>query len=326
MDCLQRSRRQAFGLLLTAAFALAVGAPAQAQDAWPNRSVRMVVPFAAGGATDVVARALGKDLSELWGQPVVVDNRVGAGGSIGAEVVAKSPADGYTLLLASGALTINPHLYAKLPFDTQKDFIPVTNVASGPQLLVVHPGVQAKSVKDLIALAKAKPGTVNFGSAGIGSQTHLAAENFVDAAGINATHVPYKGEGPALADLIAGQIQFVVANIAAAVPHVNNGTIRALAVTSLTRSPLLPDVPTVAESGLAGFENSGWFGLLVPAGTPQSVVNKIHADTVKVLERREMKERLSVQGMVPVGNTPAAFANAMQDESKRWAEVVKAVD
>ncbi len=283
----------------------------------------MVVPFAAGGATDVVARALGKDLSELWGQPVVVDNRVGAGGSIGAEVVAKSPADGYTLLLASGALTINPHLYAKLPFDTQKDFIPVTNVASGPQLLVVHPGVQAKSVKDLIALAKAKPGTVNFGSAGIGSQTHLAAENFVDAAGINATHVPYKGEGPALADLIAGQIQFVVANIAAAVPHVNNGTIRALAVTSLTRSPLLPDVPTVAESGLAGFENSGWFGLLVPAGTPQSVVNKIHADTVKVLERREMKERLSVQGMVPVGNTPAAFANAMQDESKRWAEVVK---
>jgi tripartite-type tricarboxylate transporter receptor subunit TctC len=323
MECLHRSRRQALGVLLIGAFGLAVGAPAHAQDAWPNRSVRMVVPFAAGGATDVVARALGKDLSELWGQPVVIDNRVGAGGSIGAEVVAKSPPDGYTLLLASGALTINPHLYAKLPFDTHKDFIPVTNVASGPQLLVVHPGVPAKSVKDLIALAKAKPGTVNFGSAGIGSQTHLAAENFVDAAGINATHVPYKGEGPALADLISGQLQFLVANIAAAVPHVNNGTIRALAVTSLARSPLLPDVPTVAESGLPGFENSGWFGLLVPAGTPQAIVNKIHADTVKVLERREMKERLSVQGMVPIGNTPAAFASAMQDESKRWAEVVK---
>ena len=322
MDCLHR-RRQALVLLVTAALALAVGAPAQGQDAWPSRSVRMVVPFAAGGATDVVARALAKDLSELWGQPVVVENRVGAGGSIGAEVVAKSPPDGYTLLLASGALTINPHLYAKLPFDTQKDFIPVTNVASGPQLLVVHPGVQAKSVRELIALAKAKPGTVNFGSAGIGSQTHLAAENFVDAAGINATHVPYKGEGPALADLISGQLQFLVANIAAAVPHVNNGTIRALAVTSLTRSPLLPDVPTVAESGLPGFENSGWFGLLVPAGTPQAIVNKIHADTVKVLERREMKDRLSVQGMVPIGNTPAAFASAIQDESKRWAEVVK---
>jgi tripartite-type tricarboxylate transporter receptor subunit TctC len=324
MDCLQRSRRHAFSVLLTAAFALAVGVPAQAQDAWPNRSVRMVVPFAAGGATDVVARALGKDLSELWGQPVVVDNRGGAGGNIGADVVAKSLPDGYTLLMASGSiLTVNPHIYAKLPFDPQKDFIPVTNVASGPQLVVVHPGVPAKSVRDMIALAKTKPGTVNFGSAGIGSQTHMAAENFVDAAGINATHVPYKGEGPALADLIAGQIQFVLANIAAAAPHVNNGTIRALAVTSLTRSPLLPDVPTVAESGITGFENSGWFGILVPAGTPQAIVNKIHADTVKVLERREMKERLSVQGMAPVGNTPAAFANAIQDESKRWEQVVK---
>jgi len=324
MDCLQRSRRQALSVLLTAAFALTAGAPAAAQDAWPNRSVRMVVPFAAGGATDVVARALAKDLGELWGQPVVVDNRGGAGGNIGADVVAKSPPDGYTVLMASGSiLTVNPHIYAKLPFDPQKDFIPVTNVASGPQLVVVHPGVPAKSVRDMIALAKAKPGTVNFGSAGIGSQTHMAAENFVDAAGINATHVPYKGEGPALADLIAGQIQFVLANIAAAAPHVNNGTIRALAVTSLTRSPLLPDVPTVAESGVAGFENSGWFGLLVPAGTPQSIVNKIHADTVKVLERREMKDRLAVQGMAAVGNTPAAFASAIQDESKRWEQVVK---
>jgi tripartite-type tricarboxylate transporter receptor subunit TctC len=324
MVCLHRSTRQALSVLLTAAFALAVGAPARAQDAWPTRSVRIVVPFAAGGATDVVARALGKDLSELWGQPVVVDNRGGAGGNIGAEVVAKSSPDGYTLLMASGSiLTVNPHIYAKLPFDSQKDFIPVTNVASGPQLVVVHPGFPAKSVADLIALAKAKPGTVNFGSAGIGSQTHMAAENFVDAAGINATHVPYKGEGPALADLIAGQIQFVLANIAAAAPHVNNGTIRALAVTSLTRSPLLPDVPTVAESGIAGFENSGWFGILVPAGTPQSIVDKIHADTVKVLERREMKERLSVQGMAPVGNTPAAFASAIRDESKRWEQVVK---
>jgi tripartite-type tricarboxylate transporter receptor subunit TctC len=323
MDLLQRSRRQTLAALLLAACALGAGAPVHAQDVWPNRSVRMVVPFAAGGATDVVARALAKDLGELWGQPVVVDNRAGAGGNIGAEVVAKAPPDGYTLLMASGALTINPHIYAKLPFDSQKDFIPVTNVASGPQLIVVHPGVPAKSVTDLIAIAKAKPGTVNFGSAGIGSQTHMAGENFVDAAGITATHVPYKGEGPALADLIAGQIQFVVANIAAAAPHVNNGTIRALAVTSLTRSPLLPDVPTVAESGIAGFENAGWFGLLVPAGTPPAIVNKIHADTVKMLERREMKERLSVQGMAPVGNTPAAFASAIKDESKRWEQVVK---
>jgi len=199
----------------------------------------------------------------------------------------------------------------------------VTNVASGPQLVVVHPGVPARNLGEFIALAKAKPATVNFGSAGIGSQTHMAAENFLDAAGINATHVPYKGEAPALADLIAGQIQFSVANIAAAVPHVNNGTIRALAVTSLTRSPLLPDVPTVAENGVPGFENTGWFGLLVPAGTPGAVVNKIHADTVKILERREMKDRLAVQGMAPVGNAPAAFASAIQTESKRWEQVVK---
>ncbi len=324
MDSPHRSRRQAVATLLTAALALAAGAPAAAQDAWPNRPVRIVVPFAAGGATDVVARALAKDLGELWGQPVVVDNRGGAGGNIGADAVAKAPPDGYTLLMASGSiLTVNPHIYAKLPFDAQKDFIPVTNVASGPQLVVVHPGVQAKSVKEMIALAKAKPESVNFGSAGIGSQTHMAAENFVDAAGINATHVPYKGEAPALADLIAGQIQFVLANIAAAAPHVQNGTIRAIAVTSLVRSPLLPDVPTVAESGVAGFENTGWFGLLVPAGTSPSIVNKLHADTVKVLERREMKDRLSVQGMAPVGNAPAAFASAIRDESKRWEQVVK---
>jgi tripartite-type tricarboxylate transporter receptor subunit TctC len=322
MDALFRRRR--FSAALVAAAALGLAAPGAAQDNWPSRPVRIVVPFAAGGATDVVARSLAKELGDLWGQPVVIDNRGGAGGNIGAEVVAKSPPDGYTLLMASGSiLTVNPHIYAKLPFDAKKDFVPVTNVASGPQLVVVHPGVAAKNVAELVALAKAKPGGVNFGSAGIGSQTHMAAENFVDAAGIQATHVPYKGEAPALADVIAGQIQFAVPNIAAAAPHVQSGTVRALAVTSLTRSPMLPDVPTVAESGIAGFENTGWFGLLAPAGTPQTVVNRVHADTVKALERRELKERLSGLGMAPVGNTPAAFASAIDDESKRWEKVVK---
>ena len=319
---MERAARMLAGCLI--AVSLAAGTPALAQEAWPSRPVRLVVPFAAGGATDVVARALGKDLSELWGQPVVIDNRGGAGGNIGADIVAKSPPDGYTLLMASGSiLTVNPHIYAKLPFDAKKDFLPVTSVASGPQLVVVHPGVAAKNLREFIALAKAKPGSVNFGSAGIGSQTHMAAENFVDAAGIVATHVPYKGEAPAIADVIAGQIQFAVANVAAAAPHVGNGTLRALAVTSTARSPMLPDVPTVAESGIAGFENTGWFGLIAPAGTPQAVVNKVHADTVKVLERREMKERLAVQGMAPVGNTPAAFAAAIDDESKRWEKVVQ---
>ena len=323
MNSLHRPR-QALAALLLGAAALAAGSQVAAQDAYPNRSVRIVVPFAAGGATDVVARALAKDLSELWGQPVVIDNRGGAGGNIGADVVAKSAPDGYTILMASGSiLTVNPHIYAKLPFDAKKDFIPVTNVASGPQLVVVHPSVPANSVKELVALSKSKPGAVNFGSAGIGSQTHMAAENFVVAAGINATHVPYKGEAPALADLIAGQIQFVVANVAPATPHVNNGTIRAIAVTSSARSPTLPNVPTVAESGVPGFENTGWFGLVAPAGTPPAIVAKIHGDTVKVLQGKEMRDRLAGQGMAPVGNAPAAFAAAIDEESKRWAEVVK---
>ena len=316
--------RQVLAALLLGALALAASPPIAAQDAWPNRPVRIVVPFAAGGATDVVARALAKDLSELWGQPVVIDNRGGAGGNIGADVVAKSTPDGYTILMASGSiLTVNPHIYAKLPFDAKKDFIPVTNVASGPQLVVVHPSVPANNVKELVALSKSKPGAVNFGSAGIGSQTHMAAENFVVAAGIDATHVPYKGEAPALADLIAGQIQLVVANVAPATPHVNNGTIRAIAVTSSARSPTLPNVPTVAESGVPGFENTGWFGLVAPAGTPPAIIARIHADTVKVLQGKEMRDRLSGQGMAPVGNAPAAFSAAIDEESKRWEQVVK---
>jgi tripartite-type tricarboxylate transporter receptor subunit TctC len=318
------ARRAVLKLAATAVAAALLGAPAQAQDAWPSRSVRIVVPFSAGGTTDVVARALAKDLGELWGQSVVVDNRAGAGGNIGAEAVAKSPADGYTILMTSGSIfTVNPHIYAKLPFDPVKDFIAVTNVASGPQLVAVHPGVPAKSLKEFVALAKAKPGTLNFGSAGIGSQTHMAAENFVDAAGINATHVPYKGEAPAYADLIAGQIQFMVGNLAPGVPHVGAGTIRALAVTSATRSPILPDVPTVAEAALPGFENAGWFGFMLPAGTPQAIVNKLQSDTAKVLATKEMKDRLAVHGMAPVGNKPAEFADAIGEESKRWAQVVK---
>lgn len=312
-------------LTLAAAALLALTTPAaQAQDAWPNRPVRVVVPFSAGGTTDVVARALGKDLGELWGQPVVVENRAGASGNIGADAVAKAPPDGYTILMTSGSIfTVNPHIFAKLPFDPVKDFIAVTNVASGPQLVAVHPSVPAKSLKEFVALAKSKPGTLNFGSAGIGSQTHMAAENFVDAAGINATHVPYKGEAPAYADLIAGQIQFMVGNLAAGAPHVQAGTIRPLAVTSTTRSAMLPDVPTVAEAAVPGFENAGWFGFMLPAGTPQAIVNKLHADTVKVLERKEMKDRLAVHGMAPVGNQPAEFTKAIAEESKRWAQVVK---
>lgn len=304
---------------------LAAGAgPALAQGTWPDRTVRIIVPFSAGGTTDVVARAIAQSFTDYWKQSVVVENRAGAGGNIGADVVAKSPPDGYTLLMTSGSIfTVNPHMYKHLPFDPVKDFIPVTNVASGPQLVVVHPSVQARSVKELIALAKAKPGTVNFGSAGMGTQVHMAAENFVNAAGIQATHIPYKGESAALADLAAGSIQFMVANIAAALPFVNNGRLRALGVTSKTRSSLLPDVPTVAEGGLPGFENSGWFGFMLPTGTPKAVVDKVYRDTLKALDDTHLKARLHVAGMAPVGNTPAQFTAAIAAESKLWAGVVK---
>jgi len=320
---LRRSRRLALQIA-TAAALLPLATTALAQAPWPDRPVRIIVPFSAGGTTDVVARALAKDLGDAWGQSVVVENRAGAGGNIGADAVAKSTPDGYTLLMTSGSIfTVNPHMYAKLPFDPLKDFIPVINVASGPQLLVVHPSVPAKNVKELIALARKPDSKLNFGSAGIGSQVHMAAESFVDAAKIEATHIPYKGENPAFTDLAGGSIQFMVGNIAAAAPFVSNGRVRALGVTSKTRSQLLPDVPTIAESGLPGFENTGWFGFMVPAGTPKAIVDKIHRDTVKALSKTEMKARLFVNGMVPVGNTPAEFTAAIAEESRLWARVVK---
>lgn len=320
------TRRSAFGRVFTATVITLAswgGIAATAQDRWPTKPVRIVVPFAAGGSTDAIARMVGQKLAVLWGQPVVIENRAGAGGNLGADAVAKSKADGYTLLMASGSITINPYIYKSLPFDTKKDLVPITNVASGPMLLVVPDRSSVKSVKELIALAKAAPGTVNFGSAGVGSQVHLAAENFANAARIEINHVPYRGEAVAYNDLIAGQIQMMVGNFAAASGLLGAGRLRALAVTGKERSQQLPDVPTVAESGLPGFENSGWFGFLAPAGTPQDILSKIQIDTAKVLAESDTKARLYVQGMTPVGNTPAEFSKAMDAESRLWAAVVK---
>lgn len=306
------------------AAALSGAAPwVMAQDVWPNKPVRLVVPFAPGGSTDVIARMLGQQLSLYWGQPVLIENRAGAGGNVGADVVAKSTPDGYTLLFASGSITINPQLYQRMPFDTRKDLVPITNAAQGPMLVVVPDGSPAKSLKDLIAMAKAKPKSVNFGSAGVGSQVHMAAENFADAAGVDITHVPYRGEAPAYTDLMAGQTQMMVGNFATASALLGPGRLRALAVTSPQRSPLLPDVPTAAESGLRGFESTGWFGMLAPAATPAEVVKKVHRDTLRALAETEIKARLYVQGMQPVGNSSADFAKAMEREMLRWAEVVK---
>lgn len=308
--------------LVLMAGALLVSTAVAAQD-FPHKPVRIIVPFSAGGATDIVTRVVAQKLTEAWGQTMVVDNRAGASGNIGAELAAKSPADGYTIFMTSGSVVAaNQHMFKKMPFNAEKDFIAVTNVASGPQAIVVNPNFAAKTVRDLINMAKAKPDSVTFGSAGIGTQTHLAGENFIAAAGLNVVHIPYKGEAPAIADLLGGQIQFVTPNLSAAIVHVRAKRLRALGVTSPTRAKQLPDVPAVAET-LPGFQNLGWFGFMVPTGTPQAVVAKIHRDTVAVLKDPAVVARFDELGMVPVGNSSADFAKAIKEESVLWAKVIK---
>ena len=324
-----RARRDWLQSLATV-LALAAGpalaqAPAQApaQGAWPTKPVTVIVPFAPGGSTDVVARLLAQKLSELWGQAVVVDNRAGAGGNIGTAAAAKA-IDGHMLLMASGSIfTVNPHLYASLPFDPKKDFVAITNVATGPMVVAVPPNSDVKDLKGLIAKAKAQPGRVNFGSAGPGSQVHMAAERLAFATGIDITHIPYKGESAALNDVMGGQVDLVVGNIGATSTLALGGKLRALAVTSAERSKMLPDVPTVAESGFPGFENAGWFGLLAPSNTPQAAIDRVQRDTATVLAMPDVVARLQGIGMAPVGNSPAALSQAIDAESKVWANVIK---
>ena len=305
------------------AMLLAVVCSGAFAQGYPVKPVRIVVPFAPGGATDIVTRLLAQKLTDAWGQSVIVENRGGAGGNIGGEAVATATPDGYTLLMTSGSIvTANQHVYKKMPFDPAKDLLPITNVASGPQVIVVHPESDAKNLQQLIDLAKAKPGVLNYGHAGIGSQTHLAAENFLFTANLAVTSVPYKGEGPAMTDLVGKQLNMATPNLAAAIGFINQGKLRALAVTGKQRSPQLPDVPAVADT-LPGFENIGWFGLMAPAGTPKDIIDKIHRDTAKILDTTEMRARFYVLGMVPVGNTPAEFAEAIRKESARWAKVVR---
>jgi tripartite-type tricarboxylate transporter receptor subunit TctC len=319
----EETMRPVLWLWFVALMALASVALAQS-SAYPTKPVRIIVPFAPGGATDIVTRLLGQKLTAAWGQQVVADNRAGASGNIGAELAAKAPPDGYTLFMTSGSvIAANQHMFRKLNWNPEKDLVPITNVASGPQIIAIHPSVPAKSVKELIALAKANPGALTFGSAGIGTQTHLAAENFIHTAGINATHIPYKGEGPAIVDLVAGQIVFVTPNLSAAIGYVQHGRLRALGVTSKQRVAQLQDVPAVAET-LPGFENLGWFGLMAPAGTPPAVVDQVYRDTAKALEAPDLRKRFDDLGMAPVGNAPADFAAAIREESARWAKVIRA--
>ena len=292
---------------------------------YPNRTIRLVVPFPAAGTTDILARAAAQKLTEAFGQSVVVDNRPGAAGNIGADLVAKSAPDGYTLLMGTvGTHAINPSLYSKMPYDHVKDFVPVVLVAGVPNVLVVNPALPVNSVADLIKLAKDKPGQINFASSGSGTSIHLSGELFKTMAGVDITHVPYKGSSPALVDLIGGQVQIMFDNLPSALPQIKAGKLRAIAVTSLKRAPVLPDVPTISESGLPGFEASSWFGVLAPAGTPVPIVARINAEVNKWLQSAEAREKLLSQGAEAAGGTPEQFAHHIRAESEKWAKVVKA--
>ena len=313
--------KSALTLIVTAALS---STAALAAD-YPDRPIRMLVGFAPGGGTDATARAIAPKMTELLGQQVIVDNRPGATGNIATDIVSKSNPDGYTILMGTiAALSINPHLYDKLPFDPLKDLLPVTRAVDSTNVLVVHPSVAAKTVKDLIALAKAKPGALNCGSSGVGGAGHLALELFNLQTGTKMTHVPYKGGGPAMIDLLGGNIQLIFATAASAVGHIKSGKIRALAVTTLKRSPLVPDLPTIAETGLKGFEANNWYGILVPAKTSRAIVMRLNKDASTALLTPEIKELLFKQGLDSAPESPEAFGAYIKSEGVKWAKVVKA--
>jgi len=316
--CAFIARRTATALMLM--FAVS-GAMAQA---YPTKPVRMIVPFPAGGATDIVGRLIAQKLAEGWGQQVIVDNRGGAGGTIGSDVAAKSPPDGYTMLLGTSSThAVAPSLYSKLPYDPVRDFSPVTLAATATILLAVHPSVPAQNVKELIALAKRQPNALSFASSGNGGISHLIGEQFKSAAGIQMLHVPYKGDTPALVDLVGGQVHLMFGTAVSFLPYVSAGRLRALAVTNPKRSPIVPNVPTIAESGLPGFEALQWFGVFVPAGTPRDIVSRLHADIVKSLKLSDVRERLVGLGAEVVGNAPDQFAAFQKADSVKWAKIVK---
>jgi tripartite-type tricarboxylate transporter receptor subunit TctC len=310
------------GLLLLVLTLLPALAAAQS---YPAKPIRFVVPFPPGGPLDIMARGVGQKLQDAWGQPVVVENRPGAGGGIGAELVAKSPADGYTLLMgAVSTHAINPSLYPKIGYDPRKDFVPVALVAQVPNILVVHPSLPVQSVQDLIAYAKAKPGSLSFGSGSTGSTGHLAGELFKTMAGVDMAHIPYKGGAPAMQDLLAGQTQLMFDNLANALGQVKAGKLRAVAVTTAQRAPAAPDLPTIAESGLPGFDLTTWFGVFAPAGTPPEIVAKLNAEIVKALASKELTERLAAMGTAPPeNNTPERFASFVRSEAAKYAKVVR---
>ncbi|MGH8616911.1 MAG: tripartite tricarboxylate transporter substrate binding protein [Burkholderiales bacterium] len=312
----------ACGALALAGACMIPAVSAQTRD-FPNRPVRVVVPTSPGGVIDVVTRLVGVKVTEVMGQPLVVDNRAGASTTIGTEAVARAPADGYTLLSTTLPLVVNPALFKKLAFDVEKDFAPISLLTASPYVLVVHPSVPARTVKELIALAKAKPGALNFSSGGNGTNLHVAAELFNHLAGIRITHVPYKGGGPALASVIAGETGYSFPSLPAVLPQVNAGRLRALGMTSSTRSTLLPGVPTIAESGMPGYEFTSWVGVLAPAKTPPEIVTALNGYFVKAIRSPELSGRLAADGTEIVAGSPAQFAALIKAELPRWAKIVR---
>lgn len=315
------NRRSWTPLLLLALAGFTTAAHAQT---YPTKPLRVIVPFPPGGSTDTLARAIGLKLTEAWGQQVIIDNRAGASGIIGTELGAKAPPDGYTLLMGSGGpLTINPALYAKLPYDPLKDFMPITNVAAVPNVLAVHPSLPVKTVKQLIALAKARPGQLNFASTGNASPGQLAGELFKTMTGVSMVHIPYKGSAPAVAALVSGEVSLTFTTTPAALPQAKAGRMNIIAVTTLKRVPEMPDVPTIAEAGLPGYEAISWFGLVAPAGTSRDIVGRLNSEVVRILKTAEMRERIASHGAQPIGNTPEQFMAQIRHDLAKWAKVVK---
>ena len=313
--------KRSFVVLLAASALASLTCGAGAQT-YPSKPIRMVVPFAAGGPTDVYARAVGQELTKLLGQPVIVDNRPGAGGNLGADLVAKSPPDGYSVVLgAVGAFAVNMTLYPKMPYDVLRDFAPVSLVAIVPMVLVVNPGVPVKTPKELVELAKSKPGTLSYGSAGNGTSIHMSAEMFKAMTGIDMAHVPYKGAAPAMTDLIGGQVQLMFADATSVIPHVKSGKVRAVAATKHVEA--MPEVPTFAQSGFPSYDPTVWYGVFAPAGTPRYVVLKLNAGIAKSLQARDVRERLIGLGAQPTSSTPEEFTEFVRAEIPRWGKVVK---
>lgn len=314
--------QKAARLLGVALLAAAAGA-ALAQTDYPSRPVRIVVPSSPGGGTDILTRLLTPRFSERLGQPVVVDNRPGAGSIIGNEIVAKAPPDGYTLLMGISTLAILPSMHKKLSYDALRDLAPITQAISAPNILVVHPSLPVKSVKELIAFAHKRPGELNFASAGLGSNPHLSMELFLSMAQIKMVHIAYKGLGPAVVDLLAGHVVLATATMLTGLPHVRSGRLRGLGVTGASRSSVLPDLPTVAEAGLPGYEVAQWYGLFAPARTPGEIIAKLHAATAGVLQTPAIREKFAADGADAVGNTPDEFARLLRSETGKWAKVVR---